>query len=350
MEIDNRFIGMGQPPYVIAEVSGNHGKELGKALQMIDIAKACGADAVKFQTYKPDSLSIPSDLPEFRITSGTWKGWTLYELYQEASTPYEWFPELFRYGREIGITVFSSPFDTPAVDLLAQLDAPAYKIASNELTDWPLIERTVATGRPVILSTGTATLLEIDQTVEFLHELEAPSFALLHCISAYPAPVEAANLKAISELASRFNVPIGLSDHSLGTNVAIAATALGAAIIEKHFVMDRSEGGPDSSFALEPDELKELVDRCRETFTSLGDGAFGMKESEKASPIYRKRFYSCKPIEAGQSLSENNVRTIRSPHGIEAKEYRRVYSCRAVTDIPEYTPIGFDMLTEGPVE
>jgi len=343
-QIENRPIGAGHPPYIIAEVSGNHNKDLGRALRMMEVAKECGADAVKFQTYTADSLAIPSRAPEFMIETGTWAGWNIYELYQSAATPYDWFPEIFAHGRKIGITVFSSAFDGEGVDLLESLDAPAYKIASNELTDWPLVQRVVETGKPVILSTGTASLEEVDDTVAFLRECGAESFALLHCISAYPAPPETANLRTMEALARRFDVPVGLSDHTLASSVAAAATALGATIIEKHFVIDRNDGGPDSSFALEPAELKDLCQSCLTAFQALGTVSFGKKEVEKTSPIYRKRFYTSVDIAEGEPLSLRNLKAIRSPFGIESREFKQVFASRARRAIPKHTALDASMI------
>ncbi|MGX6647208.1 pseudaminic acid synthase [Maricaulaceae bacterium MS644] len=336
LTINGRRIGPGEPPYVIAEVSGNHNKDLGKALAMIDAAKAAGADAVKFQTYTADSLTLPSDKPDFQITTGTWAGWNLHKLYQEAATPYDWFPSLFERGREIGITVFSSPFDDDAVDRLEAWGAPAYKIASNELTDWPLVKKAAATGKPLILSTGTATLEEIEATVAFLAGIGAPDFALLHCVSAYPAPLSAANLSTIPAIAERFGVVAGFSDHTLGVTAPITAAALGAAIIEKHFILDRSDGGPDSSFAIEPDELAILCRSVREAHECLGRPEFGMKEAETKSPIYKRCFHSTRAIKAGEVLGPDNLRAIRARQGLPARRFEAIFGKRAAVDIDEH--------------
>ena len=336
LTIDGRRIGPGEPPYVIAEVSGNHNKDLGKALAMIDAAKAAGADAVKFQTYTADSLTLPSDKPDFQITTGTWAGWNLHKLSQEAATPYDWFPSLFARGREIGITVFSSPFDDDAVDRLEAWGAPAYKIASNEFTDWPLVKKTAATGKPLILSTGTATLEEIEATVAFLAKIGAPDYALLHCVSAYPAPLSAANLSTIPAIAERFGVVAGFSDHTLGVTAPITAAALGAAIIEKHFILDRSDGGPDSSFAIEPDELALLCRSVREAHECLGRPEFGMKEAETKSPIYKRCFHTTRAIKAGEVLGPDNLRAIRARQGLPARRFEAIFGKRAGVDIEEH--------------
>lgn len=341
-----REIGEGHAPYMIAEVSGNHNKDLSKALKMIEVAAECGADAVKFQTYTADSLTLPSDKPDFQITTGTWAGWNLHQLYQEAATPYEWFPALFDHGRAMGITVFSSPFDNEAVNLLEGLDAPAYKIASNEFTDWPLIRRTAQTGKPVILSTGTATLDEIDDTVAFLEREGVSEYSLLHCVSAYPAPIESAHMRNITALRERFPVPIGFSDHTLDVTAPIVATSLGAAIIEKHFVLDRSEGGPDSSFAIEPDELKRLCDTVRDAHAARGGPQFGLKDAEKKSPIYRRHFYATRDIAAGETLGPDNIRAIRAREGVAARDFERLFGATVRTAIAAHEPVIWEAVDE----
>jgi len=344
--IADRVIGEGHAPYVIAEVSGNHNKDLDRALKMIEVAKDCGADAVKFQTYTADSLTLPSDRPEFQITTGTWAGWNLHKLYQEAATPYDWFPKLFAHGEKLGITVFSSPFDNEAVDLLEGLNAPAYKIASNEFTDWPLIRRTAQTGRPIILSTGTASLGEIDDTVAFLEAEGVRDFALLHCVSAYPAPIDSAHMRNVTALRERFPVPIGFSDHTLDITAPIVATALGAAIIEKHFVLNRADGGPDSSFAIEPDELKRLCQTVRDAHAAAGGPQFGMKDAETRSPIYRRHFYTTRDIAAGEVFGPENVKAIRARQGIAAREFETLFGSRAKADIVAHEPVIREVIDE----
>lgn len=344
LTIDGRVIGDGHAPYVIAEVSGNHNKDISKALKMIEVAKACGADAVKFQTYTADSLTLPSDRPEFQITTGTWAGWNLHKLYAEAATPYDWFPQMFDHARKVGITMFSSPFDADAVNRLEDWGTPAYKIASNELTDWPLIQNAAATGKPLILSTGASSLEDIDATVSFLKRIGAPDFALLHCVSAYPAPLGDAHIANISALRRRFAIPVGFSDHTLDTTAAVLATGLGAAVIEKHFILDRSEGGPDSSFAIEPDELADLVTRCREAFDAVGTPSFGSNTAESQSPIYRRHFYATQDIQAGEGITEANARAIRARDGIPAREFERLFSSKAKADIKRHDPLSWEML------
>lgn len=339
LTIDGRRIGPCEPPYVIAEVSGNHNRDIEKALAMIDAAKAAGADAVKFQTYTADSLTLNSDKPDFQITTGTWAGWNLHALYTEAATPYDWFPKLFERAREVGITMFSSPFDAQSVDLLEEWGAPAYKIASNELTDWPLVQKAAATGKPLILSTGTATLEEIEATVGFLARIGSPDYALLHCVSAYPAPLSAANLMTIPAIAERFGVVAGFSDHTLGVTAPITAAALGASIIEKHFILDRADGGPDSSFAIEPDELALLCRSVREAFDCLGAAAFGMKEAETKSPIFKRCFHTTRAIKAGEVLGPDNLRAIRARAGLPARRFEEIFGARARDDIAEHEPL-----------
>ena len=347
LTIDGRRIGPGEPPYVIAEVSGNHNKDIAKALAMIDAAKDAGADAVKFQTYTADSLTLPSDKPDFQITTGTWAGWNLHALYTEAATPYEWFPELFERARKVGITIFSSPFDADAVDRLERWGAPAYKIASNEFTDWPLVKKAAGTGKPLILSTGTATLEEIEATVGFLSTINAPDYAMLHCVSAYPAPLSAANLTTIPALAERFGVVAGFSDHTLGVTAPITAAALGASIIEKHFILDRSEGGPDSSFAIEPDELALLCTSVREAHACLGRPEFGMKQAETKSPIYKRCFHATRAIKAGEVLGPENIRAIRARQGLPARRFEAIFGATAKTDIAEHEPLTEDRVDFG---
>lgn len=345
--IDGRRIGAGAPPYVIAEVSGNHNKDIDKALAMIDAARDAGADAVKFQTYTADSLTLPSDKPDFQITTGTWAGWNLHQLYTEAATPYEWFPKLFERAREVGITLFSSPFDSQSVDLLEGWDAPAYKIASNEFTDWPLVKKCAETGKPLILSTGTATLEEIEATVAFLERIGAPDYALLHCVSAYPAPLSAANLTTIPALTERFGVVAGFSDHTLGVTAPITAAALGAAIIEKHFILDRSDGGPDSSFAIEPDKLALMCRSVREAHDALGQPEFGMNDAETKSPIYKRCFHTTRPIRAGEVLGPHNIRAIRARKGLSARHFEEIFGARAKADIAKHMPLSEDLVELG---
>ena len=342
--INGQLIGPGHPPYIIAEVSGNHNQLLAKALRLIEVAKEAGADAVKFQTYTADSMTIPSDDPDFQITSGTWDGWNLHELYKSAATPYEWFPQLFAHAKKVGITMLSSPFDLEAVERLEEWGAPAYKIASNEFTDWPLVARVARTGKPLILSTGTANLEDMDSTMDFIKRQNVSECALLHCVSAYPAPLEAANLHTIKAIAERYNVPAGFSDHSLGITAPVVATALGAKIIEKHFILARSEGGPDSSFALEPQELAEMCSAVQQAHDSAGTVSFGMSEFEKESPIYKRCFYTTRDLEVGEKISPANVRAIRARSGISSQLFEKVFGSTVIKALPRYTALSYEYI------
>jgi N-acetylneuraminate synthase len=339
LEIAGRKIGVGHPPYVVCELSGNHNGSLERALRLIDAAAATGADAIKIQTYTPDTLTIDSDRPEFRLKGGLWDNKTLYELYGEAQTPYEWHPALFARARERGVTLFSTPFDETAVDLLASLDAPAYKIASFEAIDLPLIERVARQRKPMIISTGMANLAEIQDAVSTARAAGAPGLALLHCTSAYPAPVADANLRTIPHLASAFGVVGGLSDHTPGTAVAVAAIAVGACIIEKHFTLSRAEGGPDAAFSLEPEEFKRLVDDCRAAWSAMGDVTYDLQGSERGNKAFRRSIYAVATIEAGEAFSTRNVRSIRPGFGLPPKDLPSLVGRRARRRIERGEPI-----------
>jgi pseudaminic acid synthase len=342
--IAGRRIGEGAPPFIAAELSANHGGSLPRALATIEAAKAAGADAIKLQTYTADTITIDHDGPDFRIKGGLWNGRRLYELYQEAHTPWDWHKGLFAKGRELGMTVFSTPFDHTAVELLESLQAPAYKIASFEMIDLPLIRCVAATGKPTIMSTGMATTEEIGEAVEAFRTAGGRDLVLLHCVSGYPTPVEQSNLRRIPKLAAEFGCAVGLSDHTLGIEVAIASVALGACLIEKHFTLRRADGGPDSAFSLEPDELAALVSGARAAFTALGTGAEARAEVEEGNKAFRRSLYVVEDIGAGETLTASNIRVIRPGFGLAPKHLSDVIGKRARRALPRGTALSWDVI------
>ena len=346
-QIGDRPIGPGHPPYVIAELSGNHNGEIARAIDLINAAKLAGADAVKLQTYTADTMTIEHDGPGFRIQGGLWDGRSLHELYQEAHTPWDWHPTLFAHAKKIGIDCFSSPFDFTAVDLLESLGAPAYKIASFEIIDTPLIRYAAKTGKPLIVSTGMADESEIDDAVTAARSSGARGVALLHCVSGYPTPAEEANLARIPSLASRYDCPIGLSDHSLRIEVPIASVALGATILEKHFTLARADGGPDAAFSLEPDELRALVEGVRTAHAALGRSQYGRAPSEAANVSFRRSLYAVKDIAEGEELTSDNVRSIRPGFGLSPKYLPEILGRRARRAIARGTPMSFELVRQG---
>ena len=340
--IAGRSIGPSHSPYVIAELSGNHNGDIGRALALIDAAKAAGADAVKLQTYTADTITLDHDGPGFTIEGGLWDGRRLHELYREASTPWEWHEKLFAHARSAGITCFSSPFDPTAIAFLEKLNAPAYKIASFEIVDTPLIRLAAKTGKPLIISTGMASPDEISDALNAAKE--SAGAVLLHCISAYPAPAEDANLARIPALAAKYGCAIGLSDHTLGIEVSIAAVALGACVIEKHITLQRADGGPDAAFSLEPDELAALVKGVRTAHAALGRADYGRAASEEGNVAFRRSLYAVKDIAAGETITEENVRSIRPGYGLAPKHLPEILGRKAKRGIPRGTPISRDLL------
>ena len=319
--INNRPIGPSHPPYLIAELSANHNGSLERALETIDAAQRCGADAIKLQTYSADTMTIDCDQEDFMIHGGLWDGYKLYDLYKWAETPYEWHKPLFDHARKRGITLFSTPFDETAVDLLESLNTPAYKIASFELIDLPLIRYAASTGKPMILSTGMASESEIEEAVTTAHDAGCKELILLHCISSYPAPIEQANLRQIPELAHRFGTLSGLSDHTLGTAAAVTAVALGACLIEKHFTLSRADKGPDSAFSLEPADLERLCQEAKGAWLALGQAGFERQEAEQGSKVFRRSLYIVEDLEAGDVLTSQNLRRVRPGYGLSPKYY-----------------------------
>ncbi len=337
--LDGRVIGAGAPPYIIAELSGNHNGDIERAFALIEAAAEAGVDAVKFQTYTADTLTLDHDGPGFRIEGGPWDGRTLYELYKEAATPWEWHPDLFEKVRALGMTPFSSGFDPTAIDFLAGLDCPAYKIASFEIVDLPLIEKAAATGKPLIISTGLATREEIGDAVKAAQRSGCDQLALLHCTSGYPTPPEDSNLASLVDLAERFGTVVGLSDHTLGIAVPVAAVALGAAIIEKHVTLRRADGGPDAGFSLEPEELAALVDACRTASSAIGHAGDKPAPSEQANRAFRRSLYVIEDVEKGEAFTAANVRSIRPSRGMAPKYLPSIIGCRAARSIARGTPL-----------
>lgn len=345
LNIAGRLVGPGHPVYIIAELSANHGGNFEQAAQTLRAMKAAGADAVKIQTYTADTLTLASDQPWFRIQGGTlWDGRTLHELYQQAAMPWEWTPRLQALAAELGLQFFSTPFDFSAVDFLQQLGAPAYKIASFELVDLPLLRKVAATGKPVMASTGMATLEEVAEAVAALRQAGARELALLKCTSAYPAPPEEMHLRTLADLAQRFQVPVGLSDHTLGITAPVAAVALGACIIEKHFILSRSLPGPDSAFSLEPAEFRAMVNAIRETERALGAVNYSVSPQESKSRQFRRSLFVVADMRAGEVFTPQNVRSIRPAAGLHPRHYEAILGCRAACDIARGTPLRWELI------
>ncbi|MGY5617792.1 pseudaminic acid synthase [Vibrio cincinnatiensis] len=342
--IDGRKIGPNYAPYIIAELSANHNGDIQRAFQIMEEAKKAGADAIKLQTYTHETITIDCENEEFQIKGGLWDGQTLYELYKGAHMPWEWHKPLFEKAQELGITIFSSPFDFSAVDLLEKLDAPAYKIASFELVDLPLIKRVAQTGKPMIMSTGMANEEEIAEAIQTARENGCKELVVLHCVSGYPAPAEQYNLRTIADMAERFNVLSGLSDHTIDNATAVASVALGACLIEKHVTLDRNGGGPDDSFSLEPHELQALCKDAKTAWAALGKVNYKRTEAEKGNVKFRRSLYIVKDIKAGEVLTEEHVRSIRPGFGLAPKFYDEVIGKIVKVDISRGTPLSFELI------
>ena len=346
IEITRRRIGAGYPTYIVAELSANHCQSFGRAVELINKAKEVGADAVKLQTYTPDTMTINVDADLFRHGEGTlWAGRTLYDLYSEAYMPWEWQPKLKKIADEIGIDLFSTAYDPTAVDFLEEMGVPVHKVASFEIVDIPLIERMARTGKPLIISTGMATLGEIEEAVQAAQRAGATQIALLKCTSAYPAPPEEMNLRTIPHLAEAFGVPVGLSDHTLGIAVPVAAVALGACIVEKHFTLSRDVPGPDSAFSLEPHEFKAMVEAIRTAEKALGEVRYEVGEQEAKSRVFRRSLFVVKDMKAGEVFTEENVRSIRPGYGLPPKFLKEVLGRRAARDIKRGTPLEWGLIS-----
>jgi pseudaminic acid synthase len=332
-EINGRRIGHDHPPYIIAELSANHNGSLERAIQTIDAAKQCGASAVKLQTYTADTMTIDCDQPDFMVKGGLWDGFKLYDLYKWAQTPFEWHQAMFDHARRTGITVFSTPFDESAVDLLERLDTPVYKIASFENTDLPLIRYVAKTGKPMIMSTGMATEAEIAEAVDAARGAGCKDLVLLHCISSYPVPMDQANLRQIQELAKRFSTIPGLSDHTIGTTASVAAVALGACVIEKHFTLSRSDKGPDSEFSIEPRELERLCQETHDAWLALGKVGYQRQFVEQGSRAFRRSVYFVRDLSAGSIVSAGDIMRIRPGMGLPPKHFDALIGRRLKVDV-----------------
>jgi pseudaminic acid synthase len=344
--INGRHVGLGQPVYLIAEVSANHNQDFDQAVRIIEAAKTAGADAVKLQTYTADTITLDSDHECFRVKGGTlWDGQTLYSLYQQAYTPWEWQPKLKKVANDLGMDLLSSAFDSTAVDFLDQMQVPAHKLASFELVDLQLIQKIAATAKPLIMSTGMATLEEIEEAVLTARAAGATQIALLKCNSAYPAPAEEMNLRTIPELARRFDVPVGLSDHTLGITAAVAAVTLGACIIEKHLTLSRAVPGPDSAFSLEPGEFKAMAEAVRTTEKALGEVHFGCGSKEQASRRFRRSLFVVSDVKQGEIFDSRNVRSIRPADGLHTRHLPEILGKRASRDIERGTPLNWDLIS-----
>lgn len=341
--IAGREISRERAPYIIAELSANHNGRLETAFRIIEEAKSAGADAVKLQTYRPDTITLDCEDDDFKIKGGLWDGRTLYELYKEAHMPWDWHKPLFDYARKLGIPVFSSPFDSTAVDLLEDLNAPAYKIASFEAVDLPLIRYVAATGKPMIISTGMADAEEIEEAICAARDGGCNQLAVLHCVSGYPAPAEDYNLRTIQDMMSRFGLVTGLSDHTLDNTTAIASVVLGASIVEKHFTLDRNGGGPDDSFSLEPGDLADLCRDSKTAWRALGNVDYGRKSSEQGNAQFRRSLYFVKDLNKGDVVTPDTLRSVRPGFGVPPKFYDQIVGKTVNRAVSRNTPVSFDV-------
>ncbi|MFO1385895.1 MAG: pseudaminic acid synthase [Chitinivorax sp.] len=347
IRIGNRLIGPDHPPFVVAEMSGNHNQSLERALEIVEAAAKAGAHGLKLQTYTPDTMTLDLDEGDFHISdpNSLWAGTSLYKLYGEAHTPWEWHEPIFRRCRELGLEVFSTPFDETAVDFLEALNVPCYKIASFENTDLPLIRKVVATGKPVIISTGMASIAELDETVRAARQAGCKELILLKCTSTYPATPENTNVRTVPHLRDLFNVQVGLSDHTMGVGASVAAVALGAVMVEKHFTLARADGGVDSTFSLEPEEMRQLVLETERAWQSLGRISYGASEAEKKSMVFRRSLYVVKDMQAGETFSAENVRAIRPGFGLPPKYLETVIGKHARTALKRGTALSWDIIS-----
>jgi len=331
--------------FVVAEVSANHGHDIQVVKNSILKAKEIGCNAVKIQTYTPDTITLKSDKEWFQVNNGTiWDGTTLYDLYSEAMLPWEWHEDLFAFAREIGMTLFSSPFDETAIDLLESCGNPIYKIASFEITDIPLIKRAASTHKPVIISTGIATLDEIEDAVQACRSVGNDDVCLLKCTSQYPAKIEDANVQTMVDMRERFHTAVGLSDHTMGSTVPVVATSLGAQVIEKHFTLDRGIGGPDASFSMEPDEFKDMIDQVRLAKTAVGAVTYELSEKKLASRKYARSLFVVEDVRKGERVTRENVRSIRPSAGMSPAEFDFIVGCKFAVDVERGTPMSKDLL------
>jgi pseudaminic acid synthase len=344
IRIKSRIIGADYPPYVIAELSANHNGSIQTALRIIEEAKKAGADAVKLQTYRPDTITLNCNSADFQIQGGLWDGRALYDLYEEAHMPWDWHQILFDYANKLGITIFSSPFDSTAIDLLEDLNTPAYKIASFEAVDLPLIKYAASTGKPMIISTGMADAEEIQEAITAARDGGCKELAILHCVSGYPAPSEDYNLRTITDMIDRFELVTGLSDHTLDNTTAIASVALGASIIEKHFTLDRTGGGPDDSFSLEPAGMVELCRGAKTAWQALGNVDYGRKSSEQGNVKFRRSLYFVKSLKAGDRITADAVRSVRPGFGLAPKHLDSILGRVLKSDVDYGTAVILDLL------